>query len=852
MSLHEAIGTTPLASPRRGAYGSILTELLKNSTKRIYVVKLTTYDPVGGSETTLYFSGGYKSFISTSTDTPASTYFTPSITSPVYEYSINVFESSGLSPSAQGALGELTIINNDGSFDNYLDYHFGGRTCEILVGYDGLSLSEFLTIWKGTVELVTWDLQKVSIRVRDNKVKFDVPIQENIYSGLGGFGGGENIKGQYRPLGWGQIRNVTPILINTSYLLYQLHDGVIYDVNSVRDQGVELIDSGDKYFWVTNCMFQDWTAGAPDNWTLAGAAATVETTTDKQSVSYAAKITRNGTNATLTQRLTTTWALSNFRTYDLTLTAEVKADAANQIRIALIDDNGTSYSGYNTTTDENEALTVTRTIAPNTNTFTKTLDHDNDFGTAVNEMNFRSVYAAAALSNSGAYVRVKFKSNTSYALRIRGASIGERSGATSSFTSSPTRLTFGGSNQIDVTANSTQWSDWVAFSLDETKSYLINVYVFNTLGQTVVYSKESSTAGEINYRNTNQGDDTMNSAMTGSVNTDVRIIHVTEIEIQPSVTYVDVQTVVEVDGSSIIDNVFLEANGKISAWTQTSGEYGLFKNQGIIQLGASPNGTVTTDFQGDASGTGYVSSTKDIVRRIAGGSRWGKLTDPTDFDLGSFTKITNTAVANYWTGTNSVNISGILDELMNTLGGWWTFNRRGQITIGILEEPYGYKNTLEENEIISITRLALADPLWRLRFGYEKMYTVQSPDDLAGAVTDENKILYGNEFRYIKNEDITIRDEEFLLSDELTVDSLFDETTDAETEGSRRFDLYKIKRDLYQIDTNQPPLTHQLGDKILITHSRLGLSSGKRFVVVGINEDGERNNTQLVVWGPGI
>ena len=47
-----------------------------------------------------------------------------------------------------------------------------------------------------------------------------------------------------------------------------------------------------------------------------------------------------------------------------------------------------------------------------------------------------------------------------------------------------------------------------------------------------------------------------------------------------------------------------------------AGEWTLDASLGVITLGGSPIGTITADVKGDASGTGYVSSTSTIIRRV--------------------------------------------------------------------------------------------------------------------------------------------------------------------------------------------------------------------------------------------
>lgn len=51
--------------------------------------------------------------------------------------------------------------------------------------------------------------------------------------------GDESLKGKYRPLVYGQVRQVQPVLVNGTLLAYQVHDGSVEAIGAVRDRGIE-------------------------------------------------------------------------------------------------------------------------------------------------------------------------------------------------------------------------------------------------------------------------------------------------------------------------------------------------------------------------------------------------------------------------------------------------------------------------------------------------------------------------------------------------------------------------------------------------------------------------------------
>ncbi len=104
--------------------------------------------------------------------------------------------------------------------------------------------------------------------------------------------------------------------------------------------------------------------------------------------------------------------------------------------------------------------------------FVKRLTGGGSFGST--NYNIRMILSAADISTSGSRIRVKLTGYTN-AGNISGISIGERSGSTLNFASTPTRLMINGSNGCALPANVDVYTDWTDFSLDETKDYLIHI-----------------------------------------------------------------------------------------------------------------------------------------------------------------------------------------------------------------------------------------------------------------------------------------------------------------------------------------------------------------------------------------
>jgi hypothetical protein len=61
-------------------------------------------------------------------------------------------------------------------------------------------------------------------------------MQPNVYAGTGGVDGGADLAGKRKPLCFGNPRNVSPVLLVPSLLIYQVHDGSVAGIDNVYDQ----------------------------------------------------------------------------------------------------------------------------------------------------------------------------------------------------------------------------------------------------------------------------------------------------------------------------------------------------------------------------------------------------------------------------------------------------------------------------------------------------------------------------------------------------------------------------------------------------------------------------------------
>lgn len=283
------------------------------------------------------------------------------------------------------------------------------------------------------------------------------------------------------------------------------------------------------------------------------------------------------------------------------------------------------------------------------------------------------------------------------------------------------------------------------------------------------------------------------------------------------------------------------AANQYRTWNTAAGCY--------IRLGSAPVGTITVDAAQGASRT--VGNLYSAILQRAGVS---------GSDISSADITALNAAVSYETGVfagseQEYTAIQLLDELCASVGAWYGADATGVFRIGQIVLPTGSAvGTITATDIIRIERVASRDPgvgipAWKVKLGYQKVYTVQT--DLGSAVSNARKQFVGERYRRIEVSDSAVKTAN-LLSPEIEFDTVLTSKTDATAEANRRLTIYKSRRDVYQATVRVDAALASvldLGKIVTLQVNRFGMSAGQKFLITGIRTNLRGYLFDLTLWG---
>ena len=265
--------------------------------------------------------------------------------------------------------------------------------------------------------------------------------------------------------------------------------------------------------------------------------------------------------------------------------------------------------------------------------------------------------------------------------------------------------------------------------------------------------------------------------------------------------------------------------------------------EGYITFSEEVGGTVTCDVKGANDG-GYINTVPDIAAALI--SRVSNAPENLELSVKRLREVDwgNAVVGVYF--DQRQNLLDALDSLGT--GFYYGFDREGEFYVNPLSEPSNSIATIDDIETydsIGITKLER--PVWKVRVGYKRNYTVQN--SLDEEVTAEQKSFASAEYiSFAYHEDESIKEEFILAREPDHVRSIMISEDDAGLEAERLLSLFGKQRYVITVSAYAKPLTLSIGDTITLVDGRYGMQEGVDFIVVGLNEYLIDSKVDLELW----
>ena len=210
--------------------------------KTICLVEISAVLDETDTLTDLYWSNG--GYVTQPTDTPANQYYDPIVINDIVtNEAINI----GSTPSV--SFSDITISNIGREI--FSQYKFKGRTINIYQGQINQARSAFTLIYTGVIDNINGSsINSYTIKLVDKMQKLNKPISETT------LGGTTANSGQLIPLVFGEVANISPLLIDPVTNQYQVHLNAVQEIIEVRDFGYPITVTNDiahgKFTLTTN------------------------------------------------------------------------------------------------------------------------------------------------------------------------------------------------------------------------------------------------------------------------------------------------------------------------------------------------------------------------------------------------------------------------------------------------------------------------------------------------------------------------------------------------------------------------------------------------------------------------
>lgn len=881
----------------------------------IQLIDIEAYNPATASVVTLRYCTGAGAYLTGPDETPAAVAYLPRVINPG-NFRRDLFAPGTTSGSSRISAGTVVLNNADGGLDFLLRFGLDGRRITIREGLHSSTIDTFETVLIGTMEQPELNFKQFTIRLRDRQAELAKPVQTTLYAGSNvlpdGLEGTADIKDRPKPLTYGAVFNATPICVNTSRLVYQIHDGAISDIPHAYDNGLELkrqVDALDivtplslattaqahlygcyspvsgKCYWAYGSTVRviDTTDDSETTVALSGVGTTISGMCydpDNECLWIMSVSPGASTSAWITRLLTadnsyttTTMAAFNDHQYSgVCLFYPTIIHPAGTGKIYTTHWGGTAEGPGDLELQRRDISAVgtvehTHTISA---ALTLLLPSGHDLLPVRKQLMSTTTWVAPL----GLFIFTYFRANVAGPCDdLWLATLEPDTGTVTDIMLLNTALPPYGLNIAELQLAYIPSSDlfYVLITQNGGFSYLL---VFSSVGGSFGYRRKIQLTtlewlSNMAYHAASDCVYFISYAPSAAHQYLFRMTAREEISVQSSATNaaaysagtlvpvgkylyspLNAAAPIKVD---TLGNILLDYADQAELIDDTlqpwPGYYRVCPSLGMFRVGSVPQGITCDVLEGAAAADRTAGQAWHRMATERGGLLAADLEAASVADLDTL----NTAVVGIHV-SDTRNCDECLSEIAGSVGAWWGFNQLGIAGIYRLDAPAGVPVfTIEETVIRDLKRLASNDtgrgvPAWRVVLRYARNYTVQTDGQLAGDTSAERRQWVTRDLRSVSSESAGVKTAH-LLAPDLSFDSLLTAEADAVSESSRRLGMYAAARDMLEASLSIRLAGLQPGQLVELVHSRFGYQEGRLFRVIGIVRDFAGSKYTAILWG---
>lgn len=147
--------------------------------------------------------------------------------------SIKIVERILIGKNSRLDFNSVVLSNVNGNIDHYLFDVWDGNQIEVFIGDTRWNRSDFRPLFKGTIDTIDSRSNKtIDIKITNKLQRLNTPISDDVVEGI------TSNKNTLKPVIFGEVFNMSPILQDEGLLKYIVNAGRCERVIEVRDNGV--------------------------------------------------------------------------------------------------------------------------------------------------------------------------------------------------------------------------------------------------------------------------------------------------------------------------------------------------------------------------------------------------------------------------------------------------------------------------------------------------------------------------------------------------------------------------------------------------------------------------------------